>query len=234
MFFRDFPLSAYNFGNETDPVTFQNISTYVDIIDDIKDQIDFYQYYDLYDERPDQLSFKLYDTTDFYWTFWLMNDGIRRQGWPIRQTEIDEWIKKRYNNTVITTRNSLDNVFPVGKTVEGLTSGTIGTVYKRIEDLGQLFITGVKNFTNNELIVDENGNTVTVYSSVEEYNAVKHYLDSDEFVDINPLTGPGAQYTAVTYYDFLKEENDNLKRLRVIKPEAINSVVSAFKEALRS
>jgi hypothetical protein len=34
--------------------------------------------------------------------------------------------------------------------------------------------------------------------------------------------------------DFYKEENDKLKEIRVIKPTAINSVVSAFKEAVRN
>jgi hypothetical protein len=76
--------------------------------------IDFYNYYDIVDERPDQLSFKLYGDVSYYWTFYLLNDNIRRQGWPVKQVELDAWIKKRYFRTVITTRDSLDNVFPIG------------------------------------------------------------------------------------------------------------------------
>ena len=234
MFFKEFPGVSYQFGNEVDFTFVQDLSAYVDIIDDIKDNIDFYNFYDIVDERPDQLSFKLYGDVSYYWTFYLLNDKIRRQGWPIRQVEIDDWIKSRYNNTVITTRNVLDGTFEVDGTITGVSSAETGTIYKRVEDLGQLFISGTKSFTANELIRDAEANTVTVYSSVVEYNAIKHYLDSDGFADIDPTQGPGALLTPVTYYNFLVEENNNLRNIKVLKPEALNSVVSAYREALRS
>lgn len=234
MFFKEFPSVSYNFGNEVNPVLVQDLSAYVDIIDDIKDSVDFYNFYDIKDERPDQLSQKLYGDISFYWTFYLLNDKIRRQGWPISQVEIDAWIKERYFRTVITTRDSLDNVFPLESGIAGVSSCEVCRIDKRVEDLGQLFLKrGGKTFIPGELIIDDNGNTVTVHSFTDEYNAVKHYLDENgEFVDINPLTGPGALYTPVTYYEFITEENDKLKNIKVLKPEAINSVVSAFKEAL--
>lgn len=235
MFFKDFPATSYKFGTETQSVVAQNISAYVDIFDDIKDQLDFYQYYDLYDERPDQLSFKLYDDVSFYWTFYLLNDHIRRSGWPINANELEAWTQKRLDHTVITTRDELLETFMVGDTIEGVSSAETGTITKRVEDLGQIFIAGTKSFTDGELIQDANGNTLTVHSSVPEYNAVKHYLDADgEFADIDPTSGPGAEYTAVTYSEYLADENDKLRKIKVIKPEAINGVVSAFREALRS
>lgn len=233
MFFKEFPFVSYKFGSESSLTLFQDLSAYVDIIDDIKDSVDFYNYYDILDERPDQLSYKLYGDVNYYWTFLLLNDHIRRQGWPVQQVELNNWIRSRYNNTVITTRNSLDNVFAVGSTVTGISSGTTGIIIKRVEDLGQLFISGQKAFTAGELISD-GSNAITVYSSVDEWNAVKHYLDGTDFVDINPLDGPGALYTPVTYQEFLTEENDKLRKIKVLKKEALNSVVSAFKEAMRS
>lgn len=234
MYFKDFPATSYVFGSEPNPVVTENLSTYVDILDDIKDSLDFYQYYDVYEERPDQLSFSLYDDPSFYWTFFFMNDSIRRQGWPIKDVELQDWIYSNFNNTVITTRDTLDHVFTIGDTITGVSSGVTGTITKRIEDLGQIFINGTVDFTDGELIEDPDGNTCTVFSSVEEYNAVKHYLDEDlHFVDIDPTQGPGALYTPVTYYDHLVDENDKLKSIKVIKPEAINSVVSAFKQAIR-
>jgi hypothetical protein len=234
MYFKDFPDISYVFGSGPNPVVTQDISVYTDIIDDIKAEIDFYQHYNIYEERPDQLSFKLYDDVSFYWTFFLMNDHIRRQGWPVKDVELQEWIQGKFDRTVVTTRDAIDTTFEVGDTVTGVTSAVTGTVSKKIHDLGQIFIEGARNFTDGELISDAAGNTVTVASSVEEYNAVKHYLDEDShFVDIDPAQGPGALYTPVTYYDYLVDENDKLKTIKVIKPEAINSLVSAFKQAVR-
>jgi len=234
MYFKDFPATSYIFGSETDPVIAENISIYTDIIDDIKDDLDFYQFYDLYEERPDQLSFKLYDDVAFYWTFFLMNDHIRRQGWPINDSELQTWIYSNFDETVITTKDGLDGTFSVGDTIEGVSSGVTGVIIKRVEDLGQIFIHGPLDFTDGELIQDPDGNTVTVASSVEEYNAVKHYLDADsEFADIDPAQGPGALLTPVTYYDYLVEENDKLRKIKVIKPGTINSVASTFRQAIR-
>ena len=41
LYFTNFSNISYNFGDEPDPVTFQNISIYADIIDQIKDDITF-------------------------------------------------------------------------------------------------------------------------------------------------------------------------------------------------
>ena len=39
LYFTNFSNISYNFGDEPDPVAFQNISVYADIIDQIKDDI---------------------------------------------------------------------------------------------------------------------------------------------------------------------------------------------------
>lgn len=236
MLFKEFPDVSYKFGNETSSTIFQNISAYVDIIDDIKDDVSFYQFYNIYDERPDQLSFKLYDDVSFYWTFFLLNDKLRKQGWPIREVDFDSWIKKTYDKAVVTTKDSLSNVFPVGASVQGLTSGASGTIVKRNEDLGQLFIESPISFVSGEIVFDNNNNTsITADTATLEYNAVKYYLDENgEITDIDPANGPGQLYTPVTYYDYLKDDLDNLRAIKVIKPQAMSSIVSAFKAALRS
>ena len=56
----------YRFGNEANRVPFQNLTSYVDLIDDIKDEVSLYETYYVRDgDRPDQLSLKFYNTTDF-------------------------------------------------------------------------------------------------------------------------------------------------------------------------
>jgi len=85
-FFQNFPLVNYNFGNEADTALFQNISAYIKIIDDLKDDVAFYTTVHIQDyDRPDSFSFKLYQTTEFYWTFYYLNDDIRESGWPLQK-----------------------------------------------------------------------------------------------------------------------------------------------------
>ena len=51
-YFYNFPNVTYKFGNEESVTAFQDISAYVDIIDQIKDDVNFYQFYNvLYNTR---------------------------------------------------------------------------------------------------------------------------------------------------------------------------------------
>ena len=74
-FFRNFPFVNYRFGDEIDPAVFQNLTAYIDIIDQFKDDLNFYETYYIKDGlRPDALSYELYGTSDYYWMFYLLND----------------------------------------------------------------------------------------------------------------------------------------------------------------
>ena len=46
-YFRNFPQITYKFGNEISRNLFQNISSYVDLIDNVKDNQSFFQYYEI-------------------------------------------------------------------------------------------------------------------------------------------------------------------------------------------
>ena len=140
-FFQNFPLVEYNFGDEVDPALFQNISAYIKVIDDIADDIAFYTTVHIQDyDRPDSFSYKLYGTTEFYWTFYYLNDDIRESGWPLPQQDLLPKAKLDYPNRTIITTGNISKTFLPGHTVEGAKSGIRGTVVKRYLDLGQIIV----------------------------------------------------------------------------------------------
>ena len=101
-YFKDFPKTPYRFGGEIESVEFQHLGTYIDVIDQVKDHSIFYQNYNIQNgERPDQLSYKLYRSTDYYWTFYLLNDHLRQGGWPIRDADVYPKAQRYYPNTVL-------------------------------------------------------------------------------------------------------------------------------------
>lgn len=103
-YFRNFPKVDYNFGDNERAVKFQHIGTYIDILDQVKEYSVYYQTYAIQNgERPDVLSHKLYNSVNYYWTFWLLNDHIRQQGWPLRDAEVWPMAQKYYPNTCFTT-----------------------------------------------------------------------------------------------------------------------------------
>ena len=80
-FFKNFDIIDYRFGDNEPPVLFNNITQYVDMVDQLKDNVSFYNKYTIVaGERPDTLAYELYGNTDYYWTFYLMNDHIRESG----------------------------------------------------------------------------------------------------------------------------------------------------------
>ena len=80
MYFKNFEVVPYLFGNEKTVNVVQNLSTYVNLIDQVKDETSLYEnYYILDGERPDVLSYKLYETTEYYWTFYILKDTMRTQ-----------------------------------------------------------------------------------------------------------------------------------------------------------
>lgn len=242
--FYSFPKEFYQFGDEKTFELFQNLSLYVDVLDQIKDNLAFYQdYYIQENERPDQVSQKIYRTPSYHWTFFLMNDKIRERGWPLSNKKLLLKVQEEHPRTVITTRNSLIDNLQVGRVIEGNQSGATATIFRRNLDLGQLILSDVNGtFIPEEIIssnVEENVpqplQTATINSVSFEYESVHHYENAaGETVDIDPLVGPGALLTPVTYIDRYVKSNDELKQIRVIKPSSVVDVVRAFKEAVKS
>ena len=241
LYFNEFNNINYNFGNETDKVVFQNISLYGDVIDQVKDNVTFANGHTIQEGfRPDQVSLRLYDTPLHYWTFYLLNDNLREQGWPLNNHELTNYIRKSFPNTTITTRDSdLANKFKIGQTITGNTSGKSGKIIRRNINLGQIFIEGDITFRTsgeNYTSINSEGaeeNLVSV-SSEKEYLSESHYINGDgEIVDIDPAVGPGALLTGQTFEEIYFNVNSNLRQIKVIKPELINSIVSSFKKSIR-
>jgi hypothetical protein len=235
-YFTNFPQIDYFFGNKVKPTRFTDLHVYIDLIDQIKDDVSVYTYYNLQDgDRPDQISQKLYGTTDYHWTLYLLNDDVRLHGWPLSYNDMKEKAEEDYPNTVLLTRNNLDNKFKVGTKVRGLTSGVEGTILKRSLDFGQIIIQGTKSFTAGEIIsATENDSvvTATIDAVVVEYNAIHHYEDdSARYVDVEP-TAPFAQesegkfllfdsgtstYNLTTIYSTLSAANTDKTGIEVVR-----------------
>lgn len=236
-YFQSVPYVPYRFGESESYVLHQNITHYADIVDQVRDHSSFYQKYTIRDgDRPDNVSQLLYKSPKYYWTFYLMNDHLRKNGWPLTNTQVYEFVQKEKPNTVITTRSDIANSFIVGEEISGLSSGETATIISRNLDLGQLTVQGTKNFYDGETIrvtVDEVLYSAVVNGSSEEYNAIYQYTDEDGVpVDINPFNGPGAELAAVSHYDRYFRENEALKDIIVMKPDIIDAIFTQFQEAM--
>ena len=107
-YFKNFRFAEYKFGDNTDIDLFNNITQYVDLIDQVRNNISFTEKYNILSgDRPDVVSHKLYGTMDYYWTFYLMNEHVRLSGWPLNNDEILDQVKSKYPNRVLTTTSEI-------------------------------------------------------------------------------------------------------------------------------
>ena len=146
-FFRNFPVVNYNFGTETSDTAFQNLTAYIDLVDQIADDATFYEEYYIDDaSRPDILSYELYGNVDLYWTFFLLNEKLRIQGWPQDNYKINDLAKVYYPNRILKSTAAMHGEFYIGDLVaDRVNSDEFGTVFKgkileKNYDLGQITV----------------------------------------------------------------------------------------------
>jgi len=103
-YFKNFPRVDYSFGNNEAPVQFQDIGVYIDIVDQVKEYSTFYEAYNIQNgERPDQVSLDLYESSNYYWTFYLLNNSLRTGGWPLQDNEVYKKAQEYYPHMAFTT-----------------------------------------------------------------------------------------------------------------------------------
>lgn len=237
-YFRNFPRTLYQFGDEEDFTLFNNIGVYADVIDQVKDNVTVYNKYSILEgDRPDNVSQKLYNNSNLYWTFYIMNDHLREQGWPLTNREVNLKAQKDFPNFTLVTTEDISSKFDIGQTVSGLTSGSTGVVVDKRLDFGQIIVDTNDTFLSTEIIssVGDNGlETATLTAAVVQYNSVHHYEDADgNYVDVDPFTGSVGNNLPVTYLEYYVVQNESLKEIRVIKPQLINQVNRSFNKSLR-
>lgn len=235
-YFKSFPKINYRFGNNSFNTKFQNLMIYVDIIDQIKDNASFYTYHHILEgNRPDHESYLLYETTAFYWTFFLLNDHLRISGWPMTYQEIEKKAKKEYSNTVLVTQGDLSTSFLPGSTVFGLSSGATAKIIRRRLNYGQIFVEGSLNFKKDEIITtteNEELKSATLIEVSSEYNALHHYEDSDgSYVDDVPYD-PEFIASRVTFFERMIKQNDELKKIKVLKPQVASQIFSEYQQII--
>ena len=192
-YFTDYPRVKYPFATNSTPTNFTDVGAYVDLLDRVKDDISFYKEYYIRDgDRPDQVSYTLYDTPDYYWTFYALNDDMKRRGWPLSNQQLTEKAQREYPHFTLTTRANISAQFLVGGTVTGKSSGATGVILRRRPDMGQIIVrkTSTADFINAETITiteDDTVKSIFIDRASEEYNAKHHFEDANgRHVDISP------------------------------------------------
>lgn len=234
-YFQNFPLTQYDIfydGQKTDVV---DIFRTVKVKNQYKDNITFYTYYNIQDgERPDVVSSKLYGSTRYFWTFFMINDNLVNyyNDWPLSNQDMQELIAHKYEGVVLTSDEDFSTKFSKNTIFEGLISGARARLIDKDPNLGLLRVEIISGqFTPNEIARDILSNEfVTVKSQIPFSDSVHHYENADgKHVNKNTI---GATPITNTEYEF--DINDKKTKIKVLRPAYVQVIADQFIEQIKA
>ena len=207
-FFKQFPRVEYDFNRTGVKQNMVDLFRSVRPLPSFLDTYSAYKFYEIKNgERPDIVSRRLYGTSQYYWTLFVVNDFLHDgyRAWPLSQEALFDFIQKEYEGYVIETnpvivrdtdglitnhRNSLSGRFTVGETITGATSNASGTLTRKIADMSQLvvqnvtggaFIGSALGQATTELVIGStSGDSVSTYNVYSYAEAPYYYYVSND------------------------------------------------------
>jgi hypothetical protein len=248
MFFNSFPTTKYNFSKEGNAVEIADIFRQIKIVDKRFDSATPYQFYEVQDERPDQLSNRLYGDPNYHWVFFVINDTLKggHKDWPMTNIELRDYVETKYpldNYTITLFRNaddpfnfnSIHNKFRVGDTLRGFNTGAEATILERNPEVNQLVIkyTTSAKFSSDEQIIDTVGagiiETNRVISSYAD--SVAFYKDSNSEI-VSNADNYNRSDISVSYTEMETDLNDNRRFIRVLRDSYIRDFVISYRKLI--
>lgn len=239
-YFRNFTRELYDVFDDGNPQLITNLTMYSSTVQKQFDDISFYSYYTIADgSRPDNVSVTLYDTPNYYWTFFIVNDHLKNSytDWPKSSADLREYTEAKYPNIAMTTEDSFgrDNMagkLYVGEIVRGQISNAFGRIVAKYPTLGYITLEVISGTfrVEGEAIIGQSGDSIVCNATIKEADAPEYHVDV--------VTGLRAEKrlagtSTVTKYEHLLDINNKNSFIRVVKPDYISTFVNEFRKAMR-
>ena len=163
-FFRQFPKTTYDFEGRGIDTQILDIFRFIKVDNAFVDDTSIYTYYQVRNgDRPDVVSNLLYQTPDYYWTFFVLNEHLKTglTGWQMSAVEFDAFLQQEYAGIAIQTHpqikytydspgvpgeirsyiNTIAGKFHIGEELVGKRSTARGVITDIINPLNQLIVT---------------------------------------------------------------------------------------------
>lgn len=255
-FFRNFPKTNYDYMGDGVNTRVIDLFRFVKPIEAFKDELDVYSFYQIQEgDRPDVVSQLLYNTPEYYWTFFVINDHLKFgiSSWPLSSNEFEKYIEEEYDGIVVTCRphyvydgdgllvsieNSLADRFEIGEPVIGFLSGATAKIHSKDPNKQQLVLTDVVgNFQENEIIRgDYTEDSITTFQVMDWKLAPHHFEDANGREVDNSLfvSGgyPWTQSNIITNLEYETTLNEERSRIRVVRESRIFEFAEAYQELI--
>ena len=216
-FFKNFPVVEVDLQRDGRVNKMVNIFRSVRPLQNFIDDSALYTFYEIKNgERPDIVSQRLYKTSEFYWTFFVINDFLHDgyRSWPMSQEVLEKYLEVEYegfalvthpevdtnsDGSVIEYTNSLagENItytvdgtrYKLGETVTGSSSNATGKVTKKNLDLNQLIVQSVSGtFVSGENVDGATSSASVQVAEVFKYAEAPHHYYKKGDTEERPVT----------------------------------------------
>lgn len=234
MYFQKFPQTFYTLDNAKSLQIIQNLLLRGVFNQQIKDNFAIFDEYDVRDfETPEIVAYKVYGVSNLHWVILHVNEILDpRFQWPLSQFNLRKFAESKYENPEGVHHYENEN----GKIVNGnilitttvtsnnFSSFTLGDIIINVNNdgNGKGFITSISSASTGIVTVTEGG-----FSAGDRFRLSSN---ANVFADITATTSITG--TIVTNFIFEDEENENKRRIKLIKPEFVDFVVREFEEKI--
>jgi len=237
-YFSNFKQLSYDLNGDGVQDKIVNLTSLVVASPKLLDKSTFYNFVEVRDgERPDQLSHRLYNTPEYYWTFVVINENIKNiwNDWPKNSAQLLEYSIFKYADFAALACSCTDDLlgkFVVGEYIQGVLSGAIGkllAVHTNDKYIVIKLISGEFREEGEDLYGLESSDTITATEIVSRAYAPAYHVDDSTGDITSPRTAGTHKVTNLDHEGYLNDKN---RYVRAIRPEMIDSFIDEFKSEL--
>jgi hypothetical protein len=208
-YFKYFPKTQYNLNDRSISVQeVTNLLTRVKFENEFKDNTSIYYEYEIVDgDTPEIIASKIYKDVEKHWVVLMLNEIINPfNDWPMRQNSLTNYIEKKYLPFATDPQTGLEWAQVNYKE------------YYKVQTTS-LKLTGEKSIYK----ISIDANTYASFSSTSD----EYTLNDGTEVIVTTVKD------ALTYYDYEVQENENRRKIKLLKPEFVSVVEQELMLALQ-
>jgi hypothetical protein len=229
-----------------------NLSQFINFNYDQKDNISFYTYYELQrNERLDQISFKLYNDIQYYWTIPLLNPDIKNiwKDMSIEYNSLENRLKNIYPNIsfLVDKEEDIVDKFTIDEFVDVKVNGTTREfnrpikISKIFSTRGYLEIEGIdddefyilKNLDNITIHGQSSNDEVKISGIIESFRSPLYYILKEGAEIISYTTYKSINSIPYTILEDEIRKNEKKSKIKVIRKEFIRDISREFIEKMK-
>lgn len=217
-YFNYFPKTLYSTDNKSNALdTVTNLIARFSFEQKLKDNSSVFYFYDIKEgDTPEIIARKFYENVERHWIVLLFNDIVDPQfDWPLDSRTLNEYINNKYSSSSyadtantsvsgLSWAKSLSNVHSYYKVITETTSDKIDVQKLEVDSITYANNTLMQNGTNQNYLLGD-GTSVNIKITKE----------------------------TKTYFDHELEENENKRKIKLLKPEFVTEVEKEFKRVVK-